>query len=289
MESKNTDTANAVTFDNDAELQTENRRTTNAFHSVKDRASLSKSSKAWDIDGDGELDEAELALKTLDQKGAGTLSKDQMYLLMQDNFKMQRDIFKVKKVVIGLAAFTCVLALSNFATAFAAAFLAKDTKSYNDNLIDAKTGRTLATQTTAATFTIDPEFNELHSRHLEVGSIAHFVTYAEGEEIVDDCELRHTVTILRKFSGKREVKHNICPGGSTQKSGDGGLSIFNADGSIIVISPTVDGKEYSISGLTGGFGRFCDVNEDCTKGLVCDIDGLTCISDEAETVVPKKL
>ena len=64
-------------------------------------ASLSASAKQWDLDGDGELDDAEMALRNLDKSHKGTLSKEQMYELMTANLQTQRELFKVKKVVIG--------------------------------------------------------------------------------------------------------------------------------------------------------------------------------------------
>ena len=91
---------NAVSFDNDVEEATP-VPSAKQLRSAKDRASLSQSAKAWDIDGDGELNETELALRTMDKNHKGTLSKDQMYELMTDNLKTQRELFKVKKVVIG--------------------------------------------------------------------------------------------------------------------------------------------------------------------------------------------
>ena len=47
------------------------------------------------------LDDAEWALKALDQSRKGTLSKDQMYQLMHQNLGVQKELGKVKKVVIG--------------------------------------------------------------------------------------------------------------------------------------------------------------------------------------------
>ena len=81
---------------------------------------LSKSSKAWDLDGDGELDKAELALKALDKEGKGTLTKDEMYTLMRQTLETERDLFKMKKIAGVLTIVTCILALSNLGTSFAA-------------------------------------------------------------------------------------------------------------------------------------------------------------------------
>jgi hypothetical protein len=122
--------SNDVTFYNEVDEEQKgpiNRRTSNDLASAKKRVSLSQSAKAWDLDGelreltlfyhiskskaslrvylfasgDGELDEAELALRKLDKSHKGTLSKEQMYELMSENLQTQRDLFKTKKVVYG--------------------------------------------------------------------------------------------------------------------------------------------------------------------------------------------
>lgn len=106
---------------------------------------LSKSSRAWDLDGDGQLDDAELALKAMDKERTGDLSKEQLYGLMTDNLNTQRELFKMKKVVMALAGITCILALSNLGTSFAAAILSKDTMASHGALVEKSTGLALKT------------------------------------------------------------------------------------------------------------------------------------------------
>lgn len=106
---------------------------------------LSKSAKAWDLDGDGELDEAELALKALDKEGKGVLTKEEMYALMQESLDTQRDLFKMKKIAGALAVVTCILALSNLGTSFVAAMLSKDTATSGATLVDTHTGQVIQT------------------------------------------------------------------------------------------------------------------------------------------------
>jgi len=52
-----------------------------------------------DIDGDGALDAAELALKKMDKEKKGELSREEVYALMSENLSTQRDLFKMKKIV----------------------------------------------------------------------------------------------------------------------------------------------------------------------------------------------
>ncbi len=61
---------------------------------------LSMISKMYDIDGDGKLDKAELAMRNMDTSSRGYLTNDKVYELMQQNFQMQRDLFKFRHVII---------------------------------------------------------------------------------------------------------------------------------------------------------------------------------------------
>ena len=65
----------------------------------------------------------------------------------------QRQLFKFKKIMIGLSVVVFLLTLSNLGTSFAAAYLAKDT-SVNDKdvLVNSHTKKALSTQTTSAQY-----------------------------------------------------------------------------------------------------------------------------------------
>mmetsp|Transcript_17405 Transcript_17405/g.38012 ORF Transcript_17405/g.38012 Transcript_17405/m.38012 type:complete len:533 (+) Transcript_17405:210-1808(+) len=88
---------------------------------------LSQLSRMYDIDGDGKLNEAEQAMRDLDTAGVGHISNDKVYRIMEQQMALQHQMFNMKRIVIGLVAFSVILALSNLGTAFAAASLAKDT------------------------------------------------------------------------------------------------------------------------------------------------------------------
>ena len=89
-----------VSFSNENDLS-KSAKSKSTLSTSKEGDLLSKSARVWDIDGDGELDDAELALKNMDKDRAGTLSREQMYDLMRDNLKTHTELFKLKKVVIG--------------------------------------------------------------------------------------------------------------------------------------------------------------------------------------------
>lgn len=103
-----------------------------------------------DIDGDGQLDEAELALREMDTSGRGYLTNEKVFGLMTEQLAQRRQLFKLKKVIIGLAAVVVLLTLSNLGTSFAAAYLAKDTTvSDKEELVNSKTNEALGTQSMA--------------------------------------------------------------------------------------------------------------------------------------------
>ena len=72
----------------------------------------------------------------------------------------QRQLFKFKKIMIGLSVVVFLLTLSNLGTSFAAAYLAKDT-SVNDKdvLVNSHTKKALSTQTTSAQYGVDRDLD----------------------------------------------------------------------------------------------------------------------------------
>ena len=56
----------------------------------------------YDIDGDGQLDEAELVMRNMDKSGGrGYWTNEQVHSIMLNHMDTQRELFKVKKVVMG--------------------------------------------------------------------------------------------------------------------------------------------------------------------------------------------
>lgn len=137
---------------------------------VDKRARLSMVSRQYDVDGDGVLDEAEQAMRNLDKSGRGFLKTDEVYSMMNDHLKMQKDMFKMKKVISGLVAFTVLLAISNLGTSLAAAWLSKDTTTSNGSFVDKSTNKSLSTQQEKKNFQANPVSDE-RRRELVEGCI----------------------------------------------------------------------------------------------------------------------
>ena len=60
---------------------------------------LSTVSKMYDIDGNGELDAAELAMRTMDKSGRGYLTNDKVYKMIQEQLETQKQLFQVKRIM----------------------------------------------------------------------------------------------------------------------------------------------------------------------------------------------
>ena len=59
---------------------------------------LSRVSKLYDIDGDGELNAAERALRELDTSDRGFITNERAYKLMTEHIDMQNKMFQMKRV-----------------------------------------------------------------------------------------------------------------------------------------------------------------------------------------------
>lgn len=320
---------NGVSFSDDAErvaapppqstgINTEiNPNTTSKIsqdlRAANDCTVLSKSAKAWDIDGDGELDEAELALREMDKARKGDLSKDQMYKLMSDNLKSQKELFKVKKVLGGLVGFTVLLACCNLGTSLTAAFLAKDTKSVDGSLVDSKTKRLLGTGSVSSEILIDEELNEeyrrrrlkncnLFSHTMGNGTNActdtnlMVVSAEAAQKIMDTCNDGAAVHITKQFADSSHTNYPVCnhPELSThsmsfnfgQHQGYGTMRVTKdgiANAHTFLPSGT-DPTVYEITGYASGLGMMCDNTADCESGLECSNQACAKLTAMAESV-----
>lgn len=82
--------------------QTEEKEEDHVAESHNNRLKrLTTVSRFYDIDGDGQLDEAEQAMRDMDQSRRGHLTNEQVYQMMVQHMKTQKELFKFKKVVIG--------------------------------------------------------------------------------------------------------------------------------------------------------------------------------------------
>ncbi|KAL7470482.1 hypothetical protein ACHAXS_010727, partial [Conticribra weissflogii] len=92
----------------------------------KSKRELSIAAAAYDLDGDGILDETEQAMRSRDRSGRGYLTNDEIFGIVSERLSLEKDAHRLKKAVVGLFCFVFVLALSNLGTSFASAILARE-------------------------------------------------------------------------------------------------------------------------------------------------------------------
>ncbi len=119
--------------------------------SATDKA-LSRTSKLFDIDGDGELDGAEQAMRDMDTENRGFLTNEKVYEVMLGQMKLQQEVFSLKRMSLGLVFVVVLLSVAMLGSSFAAATLAKDTNVVNGSLMAKDGTGVVGTSAVAATF-----------------------------------------------------------------------------------------------------------------------------------------
>jgi hypothetical protein len=193
------------------------------------------------------------------------------------HLKLQKDLFRFKKVVVGLAVFVVLLTLSNLGTSFAAAYLAKDTTTNDNNdLVDTTTNQAVSTQTTSDTFGYDRVLEHSDgSRRLCTKKDGIYtcdtksyleMPLDEGLSLIRKCKNGRTVELKRTWHDGSETLTQLCPaikGTFSQREArfDNGITITKSE----------DGMSYELKGdaLTQGQDDVCDDVADCDTGLAC--------------------
>ncbi|KAL3764866.1 hypothetical protein ACHAW5_008482 [Stephanodiscus triporus] len=237
---------------------------------------LSTFSKKYDVNGDGVLDEAEMAMRTMDRSGRGHLTNQQVYSMMQEQLETQKQLFRVRRIMFVLLGLVVILAVSNLGTSFAAASLAKDvTISSSAEITDKNTHEALSTQTTAEAIEVERvTFEPDGGRRLcdvdgdvecETNSFR-MISESKCDAMINHCSRGNTVTLKRTWPNGDVTSFNVCPFKSGTISNMGMSKLKNSEG-----------KSFFFEKLTGGTCRItgdavaqevddiCVVNGDCAS------------------------
>mmetsp|Transcript_3661 Transcript_3661/g.5999 ORF Transcript_3661/g.5999 Transcript_3661/m.5999 type:complete len:202 (-) Transcript_3661:185-790(-) len=186
---------------------------------------------------------------------------------MNENLKTQRELFKMKKLVMGLVATTSVLAASNLGTSLAAAFLAKDTTTSNGALVDKHSKQAVKTDMYANMYHGEKPSEALrHARRLaclaEDASDNCFTVHSPvieaslGLAMLRQCHAGSDVDFEMDLDGDGDEHvsehYHICPGSAStnyQWSGDVivGGSITSGDIVFTIAVEPGDTTKYKIS------------------------------------------
>jgi len=243
---------------------------------------LSSFSKLYDVDGDGKLDAAEMAMKSMDQSGRGYLTNDKVYELMLQQFETQKQLFRVKRIMFVLLALVGFLALANLGTSFAAASLAKNTTvSPSAALMDKKTNEVISTQTTADTLLIVRAIiTEDGQRKLcnegEEGCEEEkwkksvlSMNETKCERMREECAAGKTVILRRPWKNGDTTDYPVCPGTGTISRSDRS-ELTNSHGLKFTFQPLMGGGcKVGGSALDQPVDSICEHRRDCSGRLSC--------------------
>jgi len=254
--------------------------------------SLSSVAKMYDIDGDGQLDEAELAMRQMDKSHRGYLTNEKVYDLMKDHLATQNKLFKTKKIALGLAGLVVLLAISNLGTSLASAYLAKDTQiNFESELTNKRTQEIVSTQSAWDNLEVQRVTNVINGRrklcdksrldeggkefNCEMESFLFpddtvlFLDEKSCNKALKKCKKGESVNLIRTLSTGIQDSYDICPYTSGQISRHLRSTLTRNDISI-TIEPVGDGCE--VGGLVRSEGEYCDVTSDCASDLQCTRD-----------------
>ena len=194
---------------------------------------LSIISQKYDIDGDGQLDEAEQALRDMDTENKGYLTNDKVYKVMVEQMKLQQDVFSLKRLATIFLVVILFLSLATLGTSFAAATLAKDTDVKNGVLVVKDGSDTVATSNAAITYMVSEGAIPSDGRRTEAsGGIT--ITRSDADAAYINCDTTYIrlerTCIDEKTLDEINVKIPLCPSsGETKVQHDDGRTdyIFN--------------------------------------------------------------
>lgn len=259
---------------------------------------LSTFSKMYDVKGDGELDEAELAMRGMDTSRRGHLKNEVVYDMMVESMKVHRQLFRTRRIMFFLLFLVVVLAIANLGTSFAAASLAKETSANEDDELTSKaTGGTLATQNTEETLTMrratvgsdgrrrlcqTTDHNQDGDVECETESFLS-LDRKDCDRMVKKCGRGNAVGLIHDWGYGKESHFVVCPsmgtfdsyGPSRRRNVHGEEFYFERDGedNCVLWGEAVGQEE----------GEICVSNSDCIpgQGLACvhlDVDVEECES-----------
>jgi hypothetical protein len=193
----------------DAENVEEGMRQRTMASDNRQPSALSVTSKMYDVDGDGKLDEAEQAMRDKDIKNRGFLSNEEVYKVMLDQMKLQREVFGLKRIAMVLVSTIFLLSLATLGTSFAAAILAKDTDVEDGNLVAKDGGGVLATSNFAATYALadGAEARRLQNTYGGGTNGALWISRPDAEAVWAQCLPGGSVNLARSCNGGNDIHY----------------------------------------------------------------------------------
>jgi len=227
-----------------------------------DSSRLSLVSKQYDIRNEGQLDETERKMRAMDREGRGYISNEQVYLILQDQSRMQKALLTAKRLLIFFAALLIILAVANIGIAFAAAKLAKDTNVQGDVLVVKGTDNSVATNSHADLYDITTTQQVSGNGTVVVTTIDR----VHAEELYASCIGGGSVNLVRTWPGFRfNDVVSLCPADSYPQIGEKYNYAYESGNNVQVDCSGEEGTPCIVSGS----GLLQEVEQDCVYNQDC--------------------
>lgn len=106
----------------------------------KDENKLSKTSKLFDVDGDGELNEIEQKMRDLDSSGKGHLSNEAVYAVFKELDRSQKELLGNKRLISALVVAIIFQSILMFGIVYLTVYLNKQFDLKSSGLMIGKNG-----------------------------------------------------------------------------------------------------------------------------------------------------
>jgi hypothetical protein len=188
------------------------------------KTKLSVTSRKYDVDGDGKLDEAEQNMRDMDTDNRGYLTNEEVYKVMVEQMKLQREVFSLKRLSMVFLVVMVFLSLATLATSFAAATLAKDTDVKDGILVKKDSNVAIATSNAAKTFIVTEGATLINGRRTQnSGSL--LIDRGDAVVVWATCLTMHIR--LQRSCGSKTVEIPVCPNNGQWSDVVGGSDVYS--------------------------------------------------------------
>ena len=215
---------------------------------------LSLTSRKYDVDGDGKLDEAEQTMRDMDTDNRGYLSNEEVYKVMVKQMKLQQEVFSLKRLSLIFLVIMVFLSLATLGTSFAAAVLSKDTDVKNGVLVVKDGGDTVATSTAARTFIVSGGATPSNGRRTQDSGV-YTITRGDANTAWIACPTTN-IRLQRECEVSNGVQKIVeipfCPGsGQTQVTSLTNIlytyTVLGGGSSAVVFDCPIDGSDCTVT------------------------------------------